>query len=112
VSTMLTVRNLMPSVLPLDLLRVFEPFGTVLAAGVGGDPLPGSNGHGYVEMQCPAEARAAAAGLHGSKLQGRTISVSEELPRGPPRATDRTRTEGDVRGNRARVQPTIDGSAR
>jgi RNA recognition motif-containing protein len=84
VSTMLTVRNLRRSVLPLDLWQLFEPFGTVLAAGVGGDPLPGSNGHGYVEMLRPAEALSAAAGLDGTGLDGRAISVGEDWPSGAP----------------------------
>ena len=52
-----------------------------------------SQGFGFVEMGCDTEAQAAIQGLNGSKLDGRSLTVSEARPREerPQRDGDRGR---------------------
>lgn len=69
-----------------DLQQLFEPYGTVQHASVITDRETGrSRGFGFVEMPDSNEARAAIAALHGSDMQGRTLTVNEARPREPRR---------------------------
>lgn len=69
-----------------DLQQLFEPYGTVQQASVITDRETGrSRGFGFVEMPDSNEARAAIAALHGSDMQGRTLTVNEARPREPRR---------------------------
>jgi len=65
-----------------DLERLFAQFGTVESAAVITDRSTGrSKGFGFVEMSSSAEAEAAIAGLNGTTLEGRTLTVNEARPR-------------------------------
>lgn len=78
-----------------DLREAFEAFGQVESANVIKDKFTGrSRGFGFVEMPNESEARSAIAGLGGTSLKGRTISVNEARPR-----QDRQRSGGGGRRN-------------
>ncbi len=66
-----------------DSLRAaFEPFGEVNSVNVITDRDSGrSKGFAFVEMTDDAAAKAAIAGLNGTNLDGRDISVAEARPR-------------------------------
>ena len=65
-----------------DLARLFEPFGKVYRAYIATDRTTGRpRGFGFVEMLDEAEAQAAIAGLHGTSLDGRPLTVNEARPR-------------------------------
>lgn len=65
-----------------DLEKAFAVYGAVSSARVATDRDTGrSRGFGFVEMANQAEAQAAIAGLNGSDLQGRTLTVNEARPR-------------------------------
>ena len=65
-----------------ELKEAFGRYGRVDDARVIEDKHTGrSKGFGFVEMANDAEAEAAIAGLNGSVLQGRTITVNEARPR-------------------------------
>jgi RNA recognition motif-containing protein len=64
-----------------DLAGWFTAFGTVTGAHVVNDRATGrALGFGLVEMGDGGDAAIAA--LHGSKLEGRTLTVSASRPRG------------------------------
>lgn len=71
-----------------DLAELFAPFGEVKSATIIRDKAMynRSKGFGFVEMD-DAEADAAIAGLSGSELDGRTLTVNEARPmtERPPR---------------------------
>lgn len=88
------VGNLSREVADDDLRLAFEAFGKVDTAEVVKDRFSSeSKGFGFVEMPMAAEAQAAIAGLNGSMLKDRAVSVSEARPRPP-------RHEGGGRGPR------------
>jgi RNA recognition motif-containing protein len=65
-----------------DLLKMFEPHGTVQSAQVIMDRDTGrSKGFGFVEMKTDQEARAAIAALNGQDAGGRALTVNEAKPR-------------------------------
>jgi RNA recognition motif-containing protein len=65
-----------------DLEAAFAAYGAVTSARVATDRETNrSRGFGFVEMSSQAEAQAAIAGLNGSELQGRTLTVNEARPR-------------------------------
>jgi cold-inducible RNA-binding protein len=79
-SKKLYVGNLAFSTTSDDLKQAFSQFGNVQSASVVTDRDSGrSRGFGFVEMGDGAEA--AIQGLHGTDLQGRTLTVNEAKPR-------------------------------
>ena len=78
----LYVGNLAYSVSDSDLLRLFEPHGTVQSAQVIMDRDTGrSKGFGFVEMGSDQEAQAAIAALNGQEVDGRSLTVNEARPK-------------------------------
>ena len=67
-----------------QLTTSFSAHGTVESARVIADKFTGqSRGFGFVEMSTPEEAQAAIAALHGSQMDGRTLTVNEAKPQEP-----------------------------
>ena len=78
----LYVGNLNYSVTDSDLMKLFEPHGTVESAQVIMDRDTGrSKGFGFVEMKTDQEAQAAIAALNGKEVDGRALTVNEAKPR-------------------------------
>ena len=78
----LYVGNLAYTVSDSDLLRMFEPHGTVQSAQVIMDRDTGrSKGFGFVEMGSDQEAQAAIAAMSGKEMDGRKLTVNEAKPR-------------------------------
>jgi RNA recognition motif-containing protein len=76
------VGNLSYDTTEAELNRVFGAYGTVDTARLATDRETGrTRGFGFVEMANDAEAKSAIAGLNGSELQGRTLTVNESKPR-------------------------------
>jgi RNA recognition motif-containing protein len=77
VSASLYVSNLPSSATEETLAETFARFGTVLSVKLKRDSaarlVPR---YGFVEMNTTAEARAAAAALNATRLDGRLVSVS------------------------------------
>lgn len=88
--------NLFIANLPSDfsearLAEAFDPYGIVLSAEIARDPNTGVRlRHGWIDIATDRAAKAAIAGLHGSKLEGSRIEVrpSEKPAKkpGPPGA--------------------------
>jgi cold-inducible RNA-binding protein len=65
-----------------DLQAAFATYGAVSTARIATDRDTGrARGFGFVEMANQTEAQAAIAGLNGTDLQGRTLTVNEARPR-------------------------------
>jgi RNA recognition motif-containing protein len=65
-----------------ELERLFAPYGSVDRAQIITDRETGrSRGFGFVEMPNTTEAKAAIAGLNGTSLGGRTLTVNEARQR-------------------------------
>lgn len=65
-----------------DLEAAFATYGAVTSARIATDrDTNRSRGFGFVEMDNQTEAQAAIAGLNGTDLQGRTLTVNEARPR-------------------------------
>src|SRR3954463_8571980 len=78
----LYVGNLNYSVTDSDLMKLFEPHGTVESAQVIMDRDTGrSKGFGFVEMSSDAEAQAAIAAMNGQDSGGRALTVNEAKPK-------------------------------
>src|SRR5947209_16795294 len=78
----LYVGNLNYSVTDSDLMKLFEPHGTVESAQVIMDRDTGrSKGFGFVEMGSDAEAQAAITALNGKEVEGRALTVNEARPK-------------------------------
>jgi len=78
----LYVGNLGYAVTDSDLLKMFEPHGTVESAQIIMDRETGrSKGFGFVEMKTDQEAQAAIAALNGHEADGRALTVNEAKPR-------------------------------
>lgn len=61
---------------------VFAPFGAAQSVSIIRDRQTGrSRGFGFVEMDNDEEASAAIAGLNGTELDERTLTVNEARPR-------------------------------
>jgi RNA recognition motif-containing protein len=76
------VGDLAFAVTEADLRAAFELYGAVDAVRLITDQSSGQpKGFGFVEMPAAAEAQAAIAGLHGTELQGRRLTVGEGRPR-------------------------------
>ncbi len=75
--TLLYVGNLPDATTTADLDQLFRKHGKVVASQIIADPKSGQSlGFGFVEMAEGAEAAVRA--LHGTQLQGRSLSVREE----------------------------------
>lgn len=60
----------------------FSAFGTVSNVAIIRDRETGqSRGFGFVEMDDDSQAEAAIAGLNGTQVDGRTLTVNEARPR-------------------------------
>jgi len=78
----LYVGNLNYGVTDSDLMKMFEPHGTVESAQVIMDRDTGrSKGFGFVEMKSDQEAQAAIAALNGQDSGGRALTVNVAKPR-------------------------------
>ena len=65
-----------------ELQAAFATYGAVSTARIATDRDTGrARGFGFVEMTNQAESQAAIAGLNGSQLQGRMLTVNEAKPR-------------------------------
>ncbi|MFM8552235.1 MAG: RNA recognition motif domain-containing protein [Nitrospiraceae bacterium] len=63
---------------------LFATHGAVESARVITDKFTGqSRGFGFVEMTTAEEAKAAIAALHGTQMDGRTLTVNEAKPQEP-----------------------------
>jgi cold-inducible RNA-binding protein len=92
------VTNLTYTTTEEELSELFEPYGRVESVRIITDRATGrSRGFGFVEMPDATEAQAAIAGLNGTALGGRALTVSEARPREERRPRD----DGD-RGRRPR----------
>jgi RNA recognition motif-containing protein len=78
----LYVGNLPYKVSDGDLMKMFEPHGSVQSAQVIMDRDTGrSKGFGFVEMGSDSEAQAAISTLNGKEIEGRTLTVNEARPK-------------------------------
>jgi RNA recognition motif-containing protein len=69
-----------------DLRQLFETYGTVDAVRIMLDRDTGrSRGFGFVEMPDRHAAQDAIAGLNGTTLAGRPLTINEARPREPRR---------------------------
>jgi RNA recognition motif-containing protein len=76
------VSNLARETAENDLRQAFEGHGQVSSVSIVRDKHSGeSKGFGFVEMPTTVQAEAAISELHGSKLNGRTLSLSQARPR-------------------------------
>jgi RNA recognition motif-containing protein len=65
-----------------ELQQAFSAFGQVATVNIIKDKFSGeSRGFGFIEMPTKAEADAAIAGLNGTEIKARTITVNEARPR-------------------------------
>jgi RNA recognition motif-containing protein len=92
------VGNISRDVTETDLKDAFAAFGAVTSASIIKDKYSGeSRGFGFVEMPTKDEGDKAIAGLNGTDLKGRRLTVNEARPR-----TDRPRSGGGFGGGRGR----------
>lgn len=82
-----------------DLRQVFAAYGQVDSVAIIKDKMTGrSRGFGFVEMANDAEAREAIAGLNGTEMEGRTLTVNEARPRSEGGGGGRRQGGGGSRG--------------
>jgi RNA recognition motif-containing protein len=80
------VGNLAFTTTEQELRQLFEPYGTVDTIRIMTDRDTGrSRGFGFIEMPDCHAAQDAIAGLNGTPLAGRTLTVNEARPREPRR---------------------------
>lgn len=83
------VGNLPYETTPKDLWALFESYGGVEHTNVVTDRETGrSRGFGFVEMSLDSQANRAIQSLHGTRLDGRSLIVTEARPRGTRLASD------------------------
>ena len=76
------VGNLAFTATEAEVRQVFEGYGTVETVRLMTDRDTGRpRGFGFVEMPDATQARAAIAGLNGSTLGGRMLTINEARPR-------------------------------
>ena len=86
------VGNLAFSATEDEVRQLFEAYGAVDQVNIITDRETGRpRGFGFVEMPDSTAARAAIAGLQGTDLGGRTLTVNEAKPREPRREPRRPR---------------------
>jgi len=103
------VGNLPPDCQDERLAEAFDPYGMVLSAAVARDPNTGARlRYGFVDIATEKAAKAAIAGLDGTKLDGSKLSVqlSEKPAKKPPGAGAPRRAPVSVA---ARRMPARDG---
>jgi RNA recognition motif-containing protein len=83
-----------------QLAQVFDPFGIVLSATIARDPETGKRlRHGFVDIATERAAKLAVAGLNGTAIDGRKISVQiSERPARKPAVAAARRPAPMVRG--------------
>src|SRR5579884_3711032 len=65
-----------------QLAQVFDPFGIVLSATIARDPQTGKRlRHGFIDIATERAAKLAVAGLDGTEIEGRKLSV--QISAGP-----------------------------
>jgi cold-inducible RNA-binding protein len=75
-----------------DLRQLFEPYGTVATVRIMTARETGrSRGFGFVEMPDSRKAQGAIAGLNGTAVAGRALTVNEAKPRESRREPRRPR---------------------
>jgi RNA recognition motif-containing protein len=86
------VGNLSFSATEDEVRQLFEAYGAVDQVNIITDRETGRpRGFGFVEMPDSTAAKAAIAGLQGTDLGGRTLTVNEAKPREPRREPRRPR---------------------
>ena len=76
------VGNLPHSSTEGEVREAFEAYGTVDSVNIIKDRFTGdSRGFGFVNMDDTEQANSAIAGLNGTDLGGRTLTVNEAKPR-------------------------------
>lgn len=77
------VGNVSPDVTEDDLRAAFEPFGPVESIALMMDKFKRgeAKGFAFVEITDRGKAESAIAGLNGTELHGRALTVSEARPR-------------------------------
>ena len=76
------VGNLAYSATADEVRQLFEPYGEVARVQLLTDRETGRpRGFGFVEMPDATQARAAIAGLNGTSLDGRMLTINEARPR-------------------------------
>ena len=81
-SMQIYVGNLAFTVTEAEVRQLFEGYGTVDTVRILTDRETGQpRGFGFVEMPNATEARAAIAGLNGTDLGGRPLTINEARPR-------------------------------
>ena len=76
------IGNLSPDVTEGDLRQAFSAFGQVTTATLIKDRFTNEpRGFGFVEMPTKAEATAAIAGVNGTDIKGRAVTVNEARPK-------------------------------
>jgi RNA recognition motif-containing protein len=76
------VTNLTYTTTEEELAQLFHPYGEIASIRIITERDTGrSRGFGFVEMPDATEAHAAIAGLNGTSLRGRTLTVTEARPR-------------------------------
>jgi RNA recognition motif-containing protein len=72
----LFIANLPHDLSEAQLAEAFDSYGIVLSAEIARDPVTGVRlRHGWVDIATDRAAKAAIAGLHGTKLEGSRIEV-------------------------------------
>lgn len=87
-STKLYVGNIPFSTTSQDLQSLFSAHGKVVQVELVSDRFTGrSRGFAFVEMATAEDAQKAIAAVHGTSLEGRSVTVNEARPREerPPR---------------------------
>jgi len=83
------VGNLAFSTTEEELAQLFHPYGEIASVRIMTDRYTGrSRGFGFVEMPDAMEANAAIAGLDGTSLEERALTVTEARPREERRLRD------------------------
>lgn len=95
------VGNLSFEVTDDELRQLFSTYGEVESASVVKDRFSGeSRGFGFVEMPAKKDADAAIAGLNGTDVKGRSITVNEAKPKAPKSGGGGGGGRGGDRGGR------------
>ena len=108
------VGNLPPDCPDERLAEAFDPFGIVLSAAVARDPTTGARlRYGFVDIATEKAAKAAIAGLNGTKLEGSKLSVqlSEKPAKKAPGTAPARRPSPSMAARRLTSRDATDVSA-
>lgn len=76
------IKNLHPNLSEDELRVLFEPFGPIISTSVVRDKESGiSKGFGFVKMHNAIDAQRAIDDMDGRELGGKTLGVSEAIPK-------------------------------